>query len=767
MTISTELRKAGPFTGNGVTTAFPFSFKVFAASDVAVTRADTQGAETALVLNSDFTVALNPDQDAVPGGTVTLAAPLASGHRLTVTSAVPNLQPTDITNNGGFYPRVIEDALDRHVAQIQQIDEKVDRALKVAITSPLGDQALPSPVAGMLIGWNESNDGLKNYAPIGGTLLGQQLAAANGSSLVGFQQASAGAVVRTAQDKMRESMSVTDFGADQTGVNDSFTGFDTSPDNSLVPPGTYELSASVIDKTFFSFGDVTITGDGSANIVNLVDQFNKGFVAVDAGAYPGTSDEYKSEPSLVATTSGKVICFYRIGPGHQGDVGDTGYLVYRIYNKMTGEWGATQTLTNRTGWDSRNQIAGVTPTGRIIVAYAQVEYTGPGVINPATRVTNYRYSDDDGLSWSAELNLSQYCSYPSLDNVPFGHIVAFANGDLLISIYNYHTIITLRSTDNGATWGTTSGSLPNPNPNLVTVYTTLVASVDNITEPTIVKIDDNNLVATCRSIPTGLVEDGSVTWTFQGIRWAATTAYEVGQYVNTTALRVYRCTTAGTSSGSEPTSTSTPVADGSVVWEYIGTATNWASTTAYSAGSRVVTYSNYLYQCAIAGTSGSTAPFYAKLGGNETQMAYFKSLNGGASWGAAQYVTWTADNYQVSNSPPRAICTGDTVDVAWFSRSAEWTLYRVRMQACAFFENPSWAFALPGSYPASGEPRNRVMRSFLAAASNNYAWRIDCGYVDLTYLPWTNQIMMAWYDKAPAQLGQVGKTTLYSTIIKP
>src|SRR5690606_10171152 len=223
MTISTELRKAGPFTGNGVTTAFPFSFKVFAASDVAVTRADALGAETTLVLNSDFTVALNPDQDAAPGGTVTLAAPLATGHRLAVTSVVPNLQPTDIANNGGFYPRVIEDALDRHVAQIQQIDEKVKRALKVAVTSPLGDQALPSPVGGMLIGWNESNDGLKNYAPIGGTLLGQQLAAADGSSLVGFRQASAGAVVRTAQDKMREVVSVKDFGAVGDGVTDDWS----------------------------------------------------------------------------------------------------------------------------------------------------------------------------------------------------------------------------------------------------------------------------------------------------------------------------------------------------------------------------------------------------------------------------------------------------------------------------------------------------------------------------------------------------------------
>ena len=144
MTISTELRKAGPFTGNGATTAFPFFFKVFAASDVAVTRADTLGAETGLVLNTDFTVALNADQDAAPGGTVTLAAPLSTGYRLVVSSAVPSLQPTDITNNGGFYPRVIEDALDRHVAQIQQIDEKVGRSLKYPLSDNGGNPTLPS-----------------------------------------------------------------------------------------------------------------------------------------------------------------------------------------------------------------------------------------------------------------------------------------------------------------------------------------------------------------------------------------------------------------------------------------------------------------------------------------------------------------------------------------------------------------------------------------------------------------------------------------------
>lgn len=268
MTISTELRKAGPFTGNGVTTAFPFSFKVFAATDVTATRADTLGAETGLVLNTDFTVALNADQDAAPGGTVTLAAPLSTGYRLVVSSAVPNLQPTDITNNGGFYPRVIEDALDRHVAQVQQIDEKVGRALKVAITSPLGDQALPSPVAGMLIGWNESSDGLKNYAPIGGTLLGQQLAAADGSSLVGFRQSGAGAVVRTAQDKMREWVSVKDFGAVGDGVTDDTAAVHAAIDYAkgrlgsvFFPAGTYRVTSGYTQSV--AYADVRLYGEGS------------------------------------------------------------------------------------------------------------------------------------------------------------------------------------------------------------------------------------------------------------------------------------------------------------------------------------------------------------------------------------------------------------------------------------------------------------------------------------------------------------------------
>ena len=48
-----------------------------------------------------------------------------------------------------------------------------------------------------------------------------ELAASGGSNLIGFLQAGAGAVATTVQAKLRESVSVLDFGADPTGVADS------------------------------------------------------------------------------------------------------------------------------------------------------------------------------------------------------------------------------------------------------------------------------------------------------------------------------------------------------------------------------------------------------------------------------------------------------------------------------------------------------------------------------------------------------------------
>lgn len=141
MTISSSTRKAGPFNGNGVTTAFPFAFKVFAAADLRVVKTSTLGVETTLVLTTNYTVSLNADQDSSPGGTVTYPAsgsPLATGEKLTIVSNMDELQPTDITNGSGFYPRVIENALDRGVIFTQQQGEILDRSVRFPVSDAAG-----------------------------------------------------------------------------------------------------------------------------------------------------------------------------------------------------------------------------------------------------------------------------------------------------------------------------------------------------------------------------------------------------------------------------------------------------------------------------------------------------------------------------------------------------------------------------------------------------------------------------------------------------
>ncbi len=142
MTISSDNRKAGPYICNGVTTEFPFAFKVFSATDVRVVLADATGAESDLVLGTHYAVALNADQDANPGGTVTTTAAYATGYTLTLTSGLQNLQPVTLTNNGGFYPTVINNALDRLTILVQQLAEQVSRAVKVSISSATAPDSL-------------------------------------------------------------------------------------------------------------------------------------------------------------------------------------------------------------------------------------------------------------------------------------------------------------------------------------------------------------------------------------------------------------------------------------------------------------------------------------------------------------------------------------------------------------------------------------------------------------------------------------------------
>lgn len=164
MTTPSTERKAGPLLGTGAQTAWPFTFKVFAATDIAVTIANNLGVETALVYGVDYNVTLNANQETSPGGTVTYpisGTPLPTGSRLVIVGNLPYDQPLDLPAGGNFSPLALENQLDRTVMQIQQLAEKTGRALQVSITTD-ADVTLPPPAASQLIGWDSTGENLQN-----------------------------------------------------------------------------------------------------------------------------------------------------------------------------------------------------------------------------------------------------------------------------------------------------------------------------------------------------------------------------------------------------------------------------------------------------------------------------------------------------------------------------------------------------------------------------------------------------------------------------
>jgi len=277
MTISSTVRIAGPFTGNGVTTTFPFTYKVFSTADVQVIRLTiSTGLETTLTIVTDYTITLNGDQDSNPGGNIVLVTPLLALYKLTATSDIANLQPTDLTNQGGFYPEVITDALDRATIQIQQLADQTDRAIKIPISDGVLDMTTPGTADRASKYFVYDASGLPSVSSGSGTdtALRTDLANASaslaGSRLSGFRQTGTGATARTVDAKLKDTVSVKDFGAVGDGVTD-----DTAAINAALatkksvyfPSGTYMTTGGHVIPYVNETTDQTIFGDAAFSTI--------------------------------------------------------------------------------------------------------------------------------------------------------------------------------------------------------------------------------------------------------------------------------------------------------------------------------------------------------------------------------------------------------------------------------------------------------------------------------------------------------------------
>lgn len=153
MTLSTTISRVS-YPGAGSTGPFAFNFRIFAATDLLVTRRTTQGSEVTLVNGIDYTVAGVNNAS----GSVTLTTALAAGETLVIRRVPPMTQPTSIKNQGAFFAVTHENVFDRLVMLLQANKDLLDRSFKLSESydPALYSLQIPAPAPGKVLGWNAS-----------------------------------------------------------------------------------------------------------------------------------------------------------------------------------------------------------------------------------------------------------------------------------------------------------------------------------------------------------------------------------------------------------------------------------------------------------------------------------------------------------------------------------------------------------------------------------------------------------------------------------
>ncbi|WP_250146124.1 hypothetical protein [Escherichia coli] len=113
--------------GNGVTTSFPYTFRIFQKSDLVVQVVDLDENITVLALDTDYTVT---GAGGYNGGNVILSKVLANGYLISIYRELPVTQETDLRNQGKFFAEVHENAFDKLTMLIQQVRNWFSLALR-------------------------------------------------------------------------------------------------------------------------------------------------------------------------------------------------------------------------------------------------------------------------------------------------------------------------------------------------------------------------------------------------------------------------------------------------------------------------------------------------------------------------------------------------------------------------------------------------------------------------------------------------------------